>query len=448
MLREALYLINDGICDAEGVDRAVRYGFGFRFIACGPMLQKEMSGWDTNYFVGSALYPSLYKNDEPPRFLRELVEKNRLGMKTKQGFWEWDDEGSPGESAHRKALQAGMQILKDDKPSSTGAADSSGARARAGLDAEETHGFPLSFPPCGCGEPKASAAPPPRDVPRTFRPIAPAANPGRGAPFLLLAVIRARYYFGGKTCRSPGNRAPRNPNRRKEASVTTQSSESASLAHVPAYIGERSRQALEAGLVLEKQVSKSGLLSTWYVGSEAQIRAARLIRLPEPFVFPSRVGARRVSALHVFSPAAPRAELKCTLVKLAEDRFRVAIVNEIMPVAWRSLSSKIQVYKYCELKEGGNSGPATVYVGPFPALQAAGIAPAEAERETLSDADDQDRSIRGSRSRSRTVAIASSSITRPRRKPGRRMKSAAVPISARPSNTRTGCAKWSRPASE
>ncbi len=49
MMREALYLINDGIVDAEGVDTAVRYGFGFRFIACGPILQKEMSGWDTNY---------------------------------------------------------------------------------------------------------------------------------------------------------------------------------------------------------------------------------------------------------------------------------------------------------------------------------------------------------------------------------------------------------------
>ena len=118
MLREALYLINDGICDAEGVDRAVRYGFGFRFIACGPMLQKEMSGWDTNYYVGKALYPSLYKNDEPPRFLKDLVEKNRLGMKTKQGFWEWDDEKIAREKARiEKALQAGMQILKDDKPS-------------------------------------------------------------------------------------------------------------------------------------------------------------------------------------------------------------------------------------------------------------------------------------------------------------------------------------------
>jgi 3-hydroxybutyryl-CoA dehydrogenase len=116
MMREALYLISDGICDAEGVDRAVRYGFGFRFIACGPMLQKEMSGWDTNYYVGSALYPHLYKNDAPPGMLKELVEKNHLGMKTKHGFWEWDDAKIARERARiEKALQAGMQILKDEK---------------------------------------------------------------------------------------------------------------------------------------------------------------------------------------------------------------------------------------------------------------------------------------------------------------------------------------------
>ena len=116
MLREALYLIDDGICDAEGVDTAVRYGFGFRFIACGPILQKEMSGWDTNYSVGSALYPHLYKNDGPPRMLKELVEQGRIGMKAKHGFWEWDDEKIAQEKARiEKALQAGMAILKDDK---------------------------------------------------------------------------------------------------------------------------------------------------------------------------------------------------------------------------------------------------------------------------------------------------------------------------------------------
>jgi 3-hydroxybutyryl-CoA dehydrogenase len=116
MMREALYLIDEGICDAEAVDTAVRYGFGFRFIACGPIMQKELSGWDTNYLVGSALYPHLYKNDGPPKMLKEMVDKKHLGMKTKRGFWEWTEEKMAKEKARiEKALQAGMEILKQDK---------------------------------------------------------------------------------------------------------------------------------------------------------------------------------------------------------------------------------------------------------------------------------------------------------------------------------------------
>lgn len=116
MLREAFYLIDDGICDAEAIDVAVRYGFGFRFIACGPIKQKEMSGWDTNYSVGTALYPHLYNNDRPPRFLQEMVERGDIGMKAKRGFWEWTDEAIAKEKAAiERRLQAGMAILKNEK---------------------------------------------------------------------------------------------------------------------------------------------------------------------------------------------------------------------------------------------------------------------------------------------------------------------------------------------
>jgi 3-hydroxybutyryl-CoA dehydrogenase len=116
MMREALYLIDEGICDAEAVDTAVRYGFGFRFIACGPILQKEMSGWDTNYAVGSALYPHLYNNDGPPKMLKTLVDRGHTGMKAKRGFWEWTDDKIAQEKARiEKALQAGMAILKAEK---------------------------------------------------------------------------------------------------------------------------------------------------------------------------------------------------------------------------------------------------------------------------------------------------------------------------------------------
>ena len=115
MMREALYLIADGVVTPEAVDTAVRYGFGFRFLACGPMLQKEMSGWDTNFYAGTSVYPHLYADKAPPAFLREMVEKNHIGMKTRHGLWEWTDEAIAKEKARiEKLLQAALQILQAD----------------------------------------------------------------------------------------------------------------------------------------------------------------------------------------------------------------------------------------------------------------------------------------------------------------------------------------------
>jgi hypothetical protein len=168
--------------------------------------------------------------------------------------------------------------------------------------------------------------------------------------------------------------------------VTTQSGERESLAYLPDYVGERHARAGEAGLVLEKQSRRQGTLSSWYAGSEAQFRSASLVRIPSGFVFPSRVGGRKLYSLRVFCPAAPGAELKCSIAKIAEDRYRLAILNELMPVAWRLLGSKIEVYKYCDLRDGPNRGPATVYIGPLPALQAAGIAPPDAAHQLQRDA--------------------------------------------------------------
>jgi len=167
--------------------------------------------------------------------------------------------------------------------------------------------------------------------------------------------------------------------------VTTQSRERESLAYLPDYVDQRHAHAADAGLVLEKQTRKQAVLSSWYIGSEAQFRAARLVRIPAGFEFPIRVGGRKLASVPVFCPAAPRAELKCTIAKIGEDRYRLAILNEIMPASWRLLGAKIEVYKYCDLKEGANTGPATVYLGPLAALQAAGIAPPGAEHQIQRD---------------------------------------------------------------
>jgi 3-hydroxybutyryl-CoA dehydrogenase len=118
MMREALWLIETGVTDPEGVDVAVRYGFGFRFIACGPMLQKEMSGWDTNLAAARALYPHLHTEPAPPPFLQDMVRAGRIGMKSGRGLWDWTPETIAAEKAAiERRLQEGMAILTRDEGS-------------------------------------------------------------------------------------------------------------------------------------------------------------------------------------------------------------------------------------------------------------------------------------------------------------------------------------------
>ena len=119
LMREALYLVADGVTTPEGIDTAVRYGFGFRYIACGPILQKEMSGWDTHLIGGNSVYPHLYNEKAPPPLLKEMVAKGHIGMKSRHGFWEWDDAKIAQEKSRiDRCLQAGMEILKSDADAS------------------------------------------------------------------------------------------------------------------------------------------------------------------------------------------------------------------------------------------------------------------------------------------------------------------------------------------
>jgi 3-hydroxybutyryl-CoA dehydrogenase len=112
LVREALWMVANGVASPEAVDTAVRYGFGFRFLACGPMLQKEMSGWDTNYRSGSMIYPSLCKDDRPPDMFRDMVARGETGMKAGRGLWQWDAAAIQREkSRYEKTLQAGFEIL-------------------------------------------------------------------------------------------------------------------------------------------------------------------------------------------------------------------------------------------------------------------------------------------------------------------------------------------------
>jgi 3-hydroxybutyryl-CoA dehydrogenase len=115
LMREAVALIEQGVASPEDVDTAVRYGFGFRYIACGPITQKEHSGWDINYKLQQAVFPSLCNDVTPSPLLEKMIAAGHFGMKSGRGFMQWDSEKIARERArYEKALRATLDILEAD----------------------------------------------------------------------------------------------------------------------------------------------------------------------------------------------------------------------------------------------------------------------------------------------------------------------------------------------
>jgi len=115
--REAFALIDEGVATPEDVHAAVRFGFGFRYLAAGPVLQRDHAGLDVHCAAAATMYPSLSNTDQPARALRERVEAGRLGMKTGAGFYDWSEADKAAERArYDRLLREGLRLLADELP--------------------------------------------------------------------------------------------------------------------------------------------------------------------------------------------------------------------------------------------------------------------------------------------------------------------------------------------
>ena len=115
LMREALDLIDRGIATPEDVDTAVRYSFGFRYAACGPMMQKEISGWDSMARAAAEIYPSLSNTHVLSRCVDGIIKAGRTGMKAGGGFTEWPAALAATErAAYDKRLKAAFDVLNMD----------------------------------------------------------------------------------------------------------------------------------------------------------------------------------------------------------------------------------------------------------------------------------------------------------------------------------------------
>jgi 3-hydroxybutyryl-CoA dehydrogenase len=117
LAREAFAMIDEGVATPEDVDAAVRFGFGFRFLAAGPVMQRDHAGLDVHCAAAATMYPSLSNTAEPARVLREQVAAGRLGMKTGAGFFDWTPETREAERRrYDTLLRHGLALLADELP--------------------------------------------------------------------------------------------------------------------------------------------------------------------------------------------------------------------------------------------------------------------------------------------------------------------------------------------
>jgi len=115
--REAFSMVDAGICTPEDIDKAVRYGFGFRYIAAGPAMQRDHAGLEIHAAGGTTIYPTLNNSSSIAKCLSERVDSGKFGMKTGEGFYSWTAESMKAErERYQNALREGLKIIQKELP--------------------------------------------------------------------------------------------------------------------------------------------------------------------------------------------------------------------------------------------------------------------------------------------------------------------------------------------
>jgi 3-hydroxybutyryl-CoA dehydrogenase len=90
--REAVSLVENGICDAETVDAVIKAAFGRRLAVLGPLENADMVGTDLTLAIHKTVLPAIDARPGPSPYLEKLVATGKLGFKSGEGFRKWTPE--------------------------------------------------------------------------------------------------------------------------------------------------------------------------------------------------------------------------------------------------------------------------------------------------------------------------------------------------------------------
>jgi 3-hydroxybutyryl-CoA dehydrogenase len=108
--REAISLVENGICDAETVDAVIKASFGRRLAVLGPLENADLVGTDLTLAIHETVLPAIESRPRPSPHLRKLVAERKLGFKSGEGFRKWSAEE---QAALRAKVFAHLKATRD-----------------------------------------------------------------------------------------------------------------------------------------------------------------------------------------------------------------------------------------------------------------------------------------------------------------------------------------------
>jgi 3-hydroxybutyryl-CoA dehydrogenase len=111
-MNEAARLVEEGVATAEDVDKAVKYGFGFRFAILGLLEFIDWGGGDILYYASRYLSEAMKDGRfEAPKIVHDNMNEKRNGLRDGKGFYDYS--GMDVDAYRRNRLAAFLRALQE-----------------------------------------------------------------------------------------------------------------------------------------------------------------------------------------------------------------------------------------------------------------------------------------------------------------------------------------------
>jgi 3-hydroxybutyryl-CoA dehydrogenase len=110
-MNEAARMVEEGVASAEEIDKAIRYGFGFRYAVLGLLEFIDLGGGDILYYASRYLEDALGSDRyRAPDVIENNMRDGRIGLRTGAGFLDYS--GMDVDAYREKRLAALVDMLR------------------------------------------------------------------------------------------------------------------------------------------------------------------------------------------------------------------------------------------------------------------------------------------------------------------------------------------------